>query len=148
MALQPCRECGETISTETATCPHCGVQRPAALTQRRSGPNATAIALFFAAFSVAGLFWVIADTSTPPDPNVPSQEEASFTMREYQIYRSVVDSPMSVGDDATMRSTAEDYEITTAEVRATVDRVQAILFENGWFGRPNSEIRHASDWKP
>ncbi len=29
MALQPCRECGEQISTEAVTCPHCGIQDPA-----------------------------------------------------------------------------------------------------------------------
>ena len=28
MALRPCRECGKEVSTEAATCPHCGVQRP------------------------------------------------------------------------------------------------------------------------
>ena len=28
MALQSCRECGETISTEAATCPHCGIAHP------------------------------------------------------------------------------------------------------------------------
>ena len=29
MALAPCRECGQQVSTEAATCPHCGVGRPA-----------------------------------------------------------------------------------------------------------------------
>lgn len=29
MALAECRECGRQISTEAATCPHCGVPRPA-----------------------------------------------------------------------------------------------------------------------
>jgi hypothetical protein len=28
MALAPCRECQASISTETATCPHCGVPHP------------------------------------------------------------------------------------------------------------------------
>ena len=28
MALKPCRECGEQVSTEAKTCPHCGVKRP------------------------------------------------------------------------------------------------------------------------
>ena len=30
MALQPCRECGREVSTEAATCPHCGTPRPTA----------------------------------------------------------------------------------------------------------------------
>lgn len=29
MALKPCRECGNEVSTEAATCPHCGVAGPA-----------------------------------------------------------------------------------------------------------------------
>ena len=28
MALQPCRECGKEISTETSACPHCGAGHP------------------------------------------------------------------------------------------------------------------------
>lgn len=28
MALVPCRECGSNVSTEAATCPHCGVPSP------------------------------------------------------------------------------------------------------------------------
>jgi hypothetical protein len=30
MALQACRECGRSVSTEAATCPHCGTPRPTA----------------------------------------------------------------------------------------------------------------------
>ena len=29
MALLPCRECGEQVSTEAATCPRCGIPSPA-----------------------------------------------------------------------------------------------------------------------
>lgn len=28
MALQPCRECGQQVSTEAASCPHCGTPNP------------------------------------------------------------------------------------------------------------------------
>lgn len=28
MALRPCRECGKSVSTEAAACPHCGVPAP------------------------------------------------------------------------------------------------------------------------
>jgi hypothetical protein len=30
MALQPCRECGQQISAQAASCPHCGAPNPAA----------------------------------------------------------------------------------------------------------------------
>jgi hypothetical protein len=39
MALAPCRECGEQVSTEAATCPHCGVGRPARPIATPSLPN-------------------------------------------------------------------------------------------------------------
>lgn len=29
MALKPCRECGQEVSTEAKTCPNCGVKHPA-----------------------------------------------------------------------------------------------------------------------
>lgn len=29
MAVQPCRECGQTVSTEATSCPHCGAPAPA-----------------------------------------------------------------------------------------------------------------------
>lgn len=28
MAIKPCRECGQQVSTEAAACPHCGVPSP------------------------------------------------------------------------------------------------------------------------
>ena len=28
MALKPCRECGEKVSTEAKTCPNCGKKNP------------------------------------------------------------------------------------------------------------------------
>jgi membrane protein YdbS with pleckstrin-like domain len=33
MALGECRECGKQVSTEAATCPHCGAPRPTARTE-------------------------------------------------------------------------------------------------------------------
>ena len=30
MALKPCRECGQQVSTDAETCPHCGVRSPTA----------------------------------------------------------------------------------------------------------------------
>lgn len=45
MALQPCRECGQTVSTQAPSCPHCGVSEPAA-TQDASRSPAGARLLF------------------------------------------------------------------------------------------------------
>ena len=41
MALQPCCECGKDISTEAATCPHCGIGHPAGETGRCHGCGET-----------------------------------------------------------------------------------------------------------
>jgi hypothetical protein len=30
MALNPCRECGQEVSTEASVCPHCGISNPTA----------------------------------------------------------------------------------------------------------------------
>lgn len=29
MGLKPCKECGNEVSTQAKTCPHCGVDNPA-----------------------------------------------------------------------------------------------------------------------
>jgi hypothetical protein len=43
VALQPCRECGQQVSTEAASCPHCRVPQPtratAAPSSRALGPS-------------------------------------------------------------------------------------------------------------
>ena len=74
--------------------------------------------------------------------------DESFTVREYEIYRSVIDTPMNVDDDAARQAVAERHRLTVDEVRTVVDSVMARMFRNGWFGSPEFEIRHASDWKP
>ena len=42
MALEPCRECGRTISTEAVACPHCGAPpKPRQNLNMSSSPPAT-----------------------------------------------------------------------------------------------------------
>ena len=43
MALQPCRECGESVSTEAPACPHCGVPKPAGATRQPSDTYDTVV---------------------------------------------------------------------------------------------------------
>ena len=50
MALEPCRECGKTVSTEAKTCPNCGVRDPVNPGQALAGE---AIAFFGLIFCVA-----------------------------------------------------------------------------------------------
>ena len=74
-------------------------------------------------------------------------EGPSFTVKEYRIYRAVIDAPLSVPEDQALRNAAEEYDVTTEEALATVEKVMQVLLANGWYGRPEAEIRRASDWQ-
>lgn len=69
-----------------------------------------------------------------------------YTMREYRIYRSVIDSPMDLSEDEALREVAGDYETSADEIKRISDRVQRILFSNGWLSTPEAELRRAVDW--
>ena len=70
-----------------------------------------------------------------------------FTVKEYRIYRSVISAPQSVPESQIMHNIANGQKISVDEVRKTTEKIQAILSKNKWFGTPESEVRHASDWK-
>ena len=80
-------------------------------------------------------------------PANPESEESSFTVDEYRLYRSVMDTPLSVPEDQVMQNAAEEYDVTTGEALRIVEKVGLVLFANGWFGRREAEIRRASDWQ-
>ena len=63
------------------------------------------------------------------------------------MYRAVVDTPFSVSEDQALRNVAQQYGASPEDVKAAADKVQEMLFENDWFGTPQSEIRRASDWQ-
>lgn len=46
MALEPCRECGQEVSTDAETCPSCGVEGPANLPCPKCGSGKTEPASF------------------------------------------------------------------------------------------------------
>ena len=82
MALVPCRECGKEISSETETCPLCGIRDPSGMTaeaaaakeerkkkvQKRNGIGCLGFLVIVAILSVV-----------LPDPD-PSEERESSTM--------------------------------------------------------------------
>lgn len=70
-----------------------------------------------------------------------------FTVHEYRMYRAVITTPSSVSEQQSLQSVSKRYGISAEKVRKAVDKVQKTLFENKWFGTPEAEIRHASDWK-
>lgn len=79
------------------------------------------------------------------NPDEPTQQQ-SFTVNEYRIYQAIIETPMSVSETQAIADAAARYGVSTEEAEMAVDKVQAILFENSWFGSPESEIQHASDW--
>ncbi len=70
----------------------------------------------------------------------------TFTVKEYNIYREIINTPMSVSEDQALKNVANKYGVTVIEAKNASRKVQEILFRNKWFGSPDSEIRHASDW--
>ena len=83
----------------------------------------------------------IVSKEAPAGPGTPT-----FTVNEYRIYRAVIDTPMSVSESETLQRTAQRYGVSVQEAREVVDKVQKVLFQNGWMSTPATEIRHASDW--
>ena len=80
-------------------------------------------------------------------PANPESEESSFTVDEYRLYRSVIDTPLSVPEDQVMQNAAEEYGVTIQEANLIVEKVTLVLATNSWYGRPEAEIRRASNWQ-
>lgn len=65
MALVSCRECGQKISTEAKTCPHCGVQHPTGKPSNNMGIGClTVIGIIVLAVIIASI------SNSPPAPSV------------------------------------------------------------------------------
>ena len=85
-------------------------------------------------------------TATQAKAAAPSST-GTFTVREYRIYRALVDTPMSVSEEEAYRRIARDFNTTPKEAERITEKVQGILFRNGWLGTTAQEIRRASDWQ-
>ena len=83
---------------------------------------------------------------TPPAAESTAAPIGSFNVREYQMYRGVIDTPMSVSDEEAYRRIAEQFDTTPEDVGRIVTMVEKTLSQNGWFGFPKQEIRRASDY--
>ena len=96
MALTSCRECGQQVSTEAATCPHCGVADPAGVAaakkeqdvkKKRSGCLGY-VALFFVLLVIGTIISALPggedSPDAAPDPVVEhSQVEAYGICRQF-----------------------------------------------------------------
>ena len=70
---------------------------------------------------------------------------ATFTVNEYKMYRAVLDVPSTVREQQALQNVARQYEIPVEDLRKVVNKVQKSLFDNKWFGTPESEVQHASE---
>ena len=70
----------------------------------------------------------------------------SFTVREYRIYKAVMDMPLSVSEADARQRVAERNNITADEATQITTMILRTLVGNGWLGTPAQEIRRASDW--
>ena len=84
---------------------------------------------------------------TSPSPSPAARVARGFTVREYRIYRSVATAPSFMTEDEVLKRSARQFGISTTQAKRVSDRVQALLLKNRWFGPPENEIRHATDWK-
>jgi len=71
----------------------------------------------------------------------------AFTVNEYRMYGAVISVPLSASDQQALQNVSMRYKVPVEELRKMVNKVQKTLFYNEWFGTPESEIRHASDWR-
>ena len=77
--------------------------------------------------------------------NTASRPE-TYTVRDYRIYRDVVDAPAYMSEAQVLQRTARKYKTTRARVKASAEKVLRVLSANDWFGSRASEERRASDW--
>ena len=76
----------------------------------------------------------------------PPAKRETYTIREYRIYREVMDSPMYISESQALQRTARKFKTTPAHAKAVAEKVMRVLSGNDWFGSRASEERHASDW--
>jgi hypothetical protein len=90
-------------------------------------------------------------SSSKRKSNAPAARPTfSFLVREYRIYRDTM-TALAAAPDApdgpVLKKVAKKYGVTVAVVEKTIEKVQTALSKNHWFGQPEAEIAHASDWK-
>ncbi len=84
---------------------------------------------------------------TKSDDAQKASSVATFTVNEYRMYRAVINVPSSVSEQQALQNISRQYKIPVEELRKVVNEVQKTLFDNKWFGTPESEIQRASDWR-
>jgi hypothetical protein len=123
MALSSCRECGKRISTEAASCPHCGVPTPSAPTKKK--PIAVRRLLYALGVLLALWFfgWLAAEKAVAPKlpdsrrqlaaPAAGALSEAPLTVTyevrsDYVLASVTYSTPDGIAQDGAPRSARHD----------------------------------------
>lgn len=77
MAMKPCRECKQEVSTEAKACPHCGAEKPTQAKQFSLGSL-----LVLIVFGI--IVWNIV---TPDEPSAPPPPKTAEQIRQDEISR-------------------------------------------------------------
>lgn len=70
MAMTSCRECGKSISSQAAACPHCGFAKP-----KDKDTTAKVITLLFTVLVVGGILSTCSSDEPPKAPPDPAKEQ-------------------------------------------------------------------------
>lgn len=139
MALKPCRECGQQVSTEAATCPNCGTPDPtgvkaeaaaakaraARIEQENDADNQKAIigCVGVGALLVVGFMIFSSLGEDPSPPRTPPPNPAAQTVRDL---------------NATVRKNAIQIDVTNNETRGWSDckiEINPGIVRGGWAQR-------------
>src|SRR4051812_4918262 len=82
MALKPCRECSEKVSTKAATCPNCGMKHPT----RRPDYFIGICTIVFVVVVVAAAGGHDHNIQTETAPNIPHEAQAAYDHAEAAFY--------------------------------------------------------------
>lgn len=77
MALKKCRECGGQVSSEAATCPHCGVKKPV----KKQSKLVTIVVVFIILAAIGNIVGESGNQSPTPPPTARPQAPTATTSR-------------------------------------------------------------------
>ncbi len=117
MALKPCKECGENISTKAKSCPHCGIGSPALNEFHVSSPMGCAIVSIILIIVIV----IIANSDVPDVPSVPSSTPESSTPAVFPEIATWLKAHPTYGTVQSVREMPDWASGKRQQVRTTKD---------------------------
>ncbi len=136
MALITCPECGQQVSTLAATCPHCGVAKPATVAAERLPPARRLVPTWVIAFSiligVVGLMILVNSGGRDESKPAPLTENPEIRIATIAINGAehpcgtVVSATRSAGGIRALCSNGETYAIVEIQGKTLAMRCSAV----------------------